>query len=110
MSATRNYFTSRSYPYEQGAEVNQAGRRQKQSMTILGKMVKTAYLVVFVGVAFVLLGIVGEISGLRALVCSRNDGDFAHKAILVAGFYLVASLVIASVLIHLLNPYMAGRW
>ena len=79
-------------------------------MTILGKMVKTAYLVVFVTVAFVLLGVVGEISGLRALVCSRSDADFAHKAILVAGFYLVASLVLASVLIHLLNPYMVGRW
>jgi hypothetical protein len=80
-------------------------------MTIpVGRMVKTAYLLVFVAVAFVLLGIVGEISGLRALVCSKSDADFTHKAILVALFYLVASLVLASVLIHLLNPYMAGRW
>jgi hypothetical protein len=73
-------------------------------------MVKTVYLLVFVAVAFVLLGIVGEISGLRSLVCSRSNDDFAHKAMLVAGFYLAASLVLASVLIHLLNPYMAGRW
>ena len=73
-------------------------------------MLKTAYLVLFVGVAFVLLGIVGEISGFRALVSSRNDDDFAHKAMLVVGLYLVVSLVIASVLIHLLGPHMAGHW
>ena len=76
----------------------------------LGRMVKIAYLLVFVAVAFVLLGVAGEVSGLRTLVCSKSNNDFAHKAILVGAFYLAASFVLASVLIHLLNPYMAGRW
>lgn len=72
-------------------------------------MLKTVYLVLFVGVAFVLLGSSPK-SPASALVCSRSDDDFAHKAVLVVGLYLTVSLIIAFVLIHLLGPHMAGHW
>jgi len=65
-------------------------------------MLETRYLTVLFGVLLVATGIIGEVSGFRAFVCSRNSQDFGRRLVLVAGPYLGVSLLLALLLTRLI--------
>jgi hypothetical protein len=59
------------------------------------------YVTFLFGVALVLVGTVGEISGFRAIVCAKNENDLVRRVILLVGIYGAMSLLLALFLVHL---------
>jgi hypothetical protein len=70
-------------------------------------MLETRYFTVVFPLLLVAAGIVGDASGFRAFVCSRNSRDLGRRLVLIVGPYLAASLLLAFLLtrlIELSNP------
>jgi len=57
----------------------------------------------------VAMGLVGEIFGLRVLICSKLDDSFVKKLVIVAATYVAASGVMAFLGIHLLRLHLTGN-
>jgi hypothetical protein len=51
------------------------------------------------GGILVAVGIVGEVSGFRALVCSKSDDKFVLRLVVTAGLYVVVAWLIGILLI-----------
>ena len=70
----------------------------------------TVYLVLIFGVLAV-IGLLGEITGFRALVCGRRRDDaFAVKLVLTIGMYVVVSWIMTFFVVHLLKIRFTGSW
>jgi hypothetical protein len=70
-------------------------------------MLETKALVALFAVLLAAAGIIGELSGFRALVCSRNSRDLGRRLALIVGLYLAVSLLFAVPLARLIllwNP------
>lgn len=64
-------------------------------------------LVALFAVLLAATGIIGEVSGFRAFVCSRNSRDLGQRLALIVGLYLAVSLLFAVPLARLIllwNP------
>ena len=66
-------------------------------------MLETKYLTALFAVLLIGAGITGEVSGFRAFVCSRNSQDFGRRLVLVVGFYLAISFLLAFLLTRLIS-------
>jgi len=56
----------------------------------------------------VAMGVIGEIFGLRVLICSKLDDSFVKKLVVVAATYVATSWVMAILGIHLLRLHLTG--
>lgn len=65
-------------------------------------MLETKYLALVFTVLLIAVGITGEVSGFRALVCFRNSQAFVRRLVLVIGLYLAVSLLLGLILIRLI--------
>ena len=66
-------------------------------------MLETKFLTALFAVLLAAAGIIGEVSGFRAFVCSRNSRDLGRKVALIVGLYLAVSLLLALLLAHLIS-------
>ena len=66
-------------------------------------MLETKFLTALFVALLVAVGITGEVSGFRAFVCSRNSQDFGRRLVLVVGFYLAISFLLAFLLTRLIS-------
>lgn len=66
-------------------------------------MAEAAYITLLFAAALAVVGILGEISGFRAIVCSRGNEDFARRVALVVTLYGSVSLLLALLLVRVLN-------
>jgi hypothetical protein len=56
------------------------------------------------------MGLAGEVSGLRVLICSKLDDSFVKKLVVIAATYVATSLVMAFLGVHLLRLHLTGNW
>ena len=66
-------------------------------------MLETKYLPLLVPVLLVAVGIIAEVSGFRAFVCSRNSREFGRRLVLIVGLYMAVSLLLALLLTQLIS-------
>ena len=70
-------------------------------------MLETKFLTALFAVLLAAAGIIGELSGFRAFVCSRSSRDLGRRVALIVSLYLAVSFLLALLfarLISLWNP------
>jgi len=68
-------------------------------------MLETTVLTVLFALLLVAAGIIGEVSGFRAFVCSRTSWELRRRLALTVGLYLAVSLLLAFFLTRLILPW-----
>lgn len=66
-------------------------------------MLETKYLPLLFPMLLVAVGVIAEVTGFRAFVCSRTSKDFGRRLVLIVGLYLAFSLLLAFLLTQLIS-------